>query len=138
MEEYVKKWLIRANNDLRVAKNELELPKEQMITEAICFHCQQAVEKFLKAFLVTNKVEFGKTHNLEYLLELCSKVDKSFQDLELGNLTFYAVEVRYPDEFYTPDIEEAKHSVKLALTIKGFVLSKLGILDQDLQMDFNI
>lgn len=73
--EYVKKWLIKANNDLKVAINLMKLSSEEIVTEAICFHSQQAVEKLLKAYLITKNVEFGKTHNLEYLLELCVKKD---------------------------------------------------------------
>jgi HEPN domain-containing protein len=72
MTEYVRRWLTKANNDLKVAEHEIVLRPEDMVTEAICFHCQQAVEKFLKAYLITNEIEFGRTHNLEYLLELCS------------------------------------------------------------------
>ena len=98
-----------------------------MVTEAICFHSHQAVEKFLKAYLVTKNIEFGKTHNLEYLLELCAKSDADFQKVEVGNLTYYAVEVRYPDEFYTPTRSEAVESVELASKVKEFVLVKLGI-----------
>jgi len=79
IDEYVKKWLIKANNDLKVAENEMKLPPEEMVTEAVCFHSQQAVEKILKAYLITKNVEFGKTHNLEYLLELCVKEDSEFE-----------------------------------------------------------
>ena len=67
--EYVKKWLIKANNDLKVVENLMKLSSEETITEAMCFYSQQAVEKFLKAYLITKNVEFGKTYNLEYLLE---------------------------------------------------------------------
>ena len=44
--EYVKKWLIKANNDLKVAINLMKLSSEETVTEAICFHSQQAVENF--------------------------------------------------------------------------------------------
>ena len=101
--EYLKKWLIKANNDLKVAENEIRLPPKETVTEAVCFHSQQAVEKFLKAYLITRNIEFGKTHNLEFLLELCIKEDKEFEEIDVGNLSFYSVEVRYPDEFiYLP------------------------------------
>lgn len=133
IDEYVKKWLIKADNDLKVAENEMKLPSaEDMVTEAICFHSQQAVEKFLKAFLITKKVEFEKTHNLEFLIELCVKVDEEFKKIEVGNLSFYAVEVRYPNEFYMPTIGEAKECLELARKAKEFVLRKLGIKAEDL------
>jgi HEPN domain-containing protein len=133
MDEYVKKWLIKAMGDLKVAENETKLPLEGVVTEAICFHSQQAVEKFLKAFLITKNVEFGKTHNLEFLIELCGKEDEEFRKVDVGDLSFYAVEVRYPDEFYTPSVEEAKECLKIAKMVKEFVMSKLGVKDDELQ-----
>ena len=46
--EIVGKWLIIADRDLRTAEQGLKA--EEVITDTICFHCQQAVEKYLKAF----------------------------------------------------------------------------------------
>ncbi len=132
IEEYVRKWLIKADGDLKVAENELGMPPAQKVTEAICFHAQQAAEKFLKAFLVAHKAEFGKTHNLEFLLDLCAKIEVDFDEMDTKNLTFYAVEVRYPDEFYTPTLAEAEESVAIGHAIKGLVLEKLGISKEDL------
>lgn len=97
--EYLQGWITKANNDLKVAEHEMDIDINERVTDAICFHCQQAVEKFLKAYLIFHNVEFGKTHNLEYLLELCSKSDEDFQKVNVGNLSFYAVEIRYPDDF---------------------------------------
>jgi len=133
MDEYVKKWLIKATGDLKVAENEMKLPPEGMVTEAICFHSQQAVEKFLKAFLITKNVEFGKTHNLEFLIELCGREDEEFKEVDVGNLSFYAVDVRYPDEFYTPSVDEAKECIKIARKAKEFVMSKLEVKDDELK-----
>ncbi len=100
------------------------MPEDEITTDTICFHCQQSVEKFLKAFLVENEIEFGKVHSIEYLIKLCSTADKEFESLyEIAkDLTDYAVEVRYPDEFYIPSVEEAKEAYKSATFIKEFVL----------------
>ncbi|MHC4620270.1 MAG: HEPN domain-containing protein [Planctomycetota bacterium] len=124
-DEYLQKWLLRADNDLKVAEHEMAAPQEEVVTEAVCFHCQQAAEKYLKAYLVRRSVDFGKTHNLEYLVELCSKEDEEFRTLEVGNLTFYAVEVRYPDGFYTPSVEEAHESIEIAKRVQEFVVKKI-------------
>jgi HEPN domain-containing protein len=126
-DNYVKVWLLKAENDLRLAAHELKLDEEEMITEAICFHCQQAAEKFLKAHLISYQIEFNRSHDLEYLVELCAKADKDFMGLEVGNLTDYAVGVRYPDEFYCPSPAEAKDSFRIASAIKKLVLSKLPV-----------
>jgi len=127
IDEYVRKWLLKAAGDLRVAENELQVSSGDMVTEAICFHAQQAVEKCLKAYLITRSVEFGKTHNLEFLLELCIKEDPGFQEIDVGNLSFYAVEARYPDEFYIPSLDEAQEYVGIAGRVREFVLEKLGV-----------
>jgi HEPN domain-containing protein len=93
------------------------------------FHCQQAVEKYLKAFLVKHQIEFPKTHSIMTLINLCSKVDSSFKEklLEADILTDYAVEIRYPDEWYEPTPDETKRAYELANEVKQFVLEKLMI-----------
>ncbi|MCX8093471.1 MAG: HEPN domain-containing protein [Candidatus Goldbacteria bacterium] len=122
----IEKWLLKAENDLKVAKNEIQI--NEAPRDIICFHCQQAVEKYLKAYLVFMKQEFRKTHNISELLKLCFDIDKSFKELKELNvheLTIYATEVRYPDEFYIPSLEEAREAINLAEKTKEFILKKL-------------
>ena len=61
------------------------------------------------------------------LLNLCSKVDESFNkeltDTDL--LTDYAVEFRYPGEWYEPSVKEAKDAYKSAEKVRQFVKNKL-------------
>jgi len=121
-EQFLKQWLIKADNDLTVARHELSLPEVDRVTEAICFHCQQAAEKYLKAFLISRNQEIGKTHNLEYLRERCAQYVERFRALDLGDLTSYAVEVRYPDDFFIPSMEEAEKSLTITERIRAFVL----------------
>lgn len=68
-----------------------------------------------------------------FLLNLCSSVDTSFKGElpEADNLTDYAVEIRYPDDWYEPTIEEAKQAYEIALKVKNFVLKRLGIQNKD-------
>lgn len=123
--KYLKNWLIKADNDLKVAEHEICVERNERVTEAVCFHCQQAVEKYLKAYLIFCRIDFGKTHNIEYLIELCSQRDKEFRKIEAGNLSFYAVEIRYPDDFYIPAVKEAQESIKIAKQVKKFVLQRI-------------
>lgn len=127
MKDKAKLWIEKAMEDLRVVEHEMRLSEEEIVTSAVCFHCQQFVEKILKAFLVFKDVDFPRTHNLELLLRLCSEQDSEFKNLIAGNLTYYAVETRYPDEFSVPSIEEAKDCFRIAKDMKQFVLSKFGI-----------
>ena len=134
IDEEIKRWLIKAINDYKSAQKLLSQPEEEIITDTACFHCQQAVEKMLKAFLLNYNIEFGKTHSIEYLIKLCSKIDKEFEKLYeiIEGLTEYAIDVRYPDEFYIPSIEEAKEAFDTATKVKEFVLRKLKINEKDL------
>jgi len=131
----VRKWLIKAINDYKSAQKLLAQPEEDIITDTVCFHCQQAVEKMLKAFLINHDIEFGRTHSIEYLIKLCSTVDKDFERLYkiTEGLTEYAVDVRYPEEFYIPSIEEAKEAFFAATKVKEFVFKKLKINENDLK-----
>lgn len=119
-------WIKKAESDLKTAK--ILIDSKDVVTESICFHCQQAVEKYLKAFLAFHNKEFRKTHIIAELLKLCIDLDADFNKLKefhIQNLSIYAVEVRYPDDFYIPTIEEAKESIDLAEKTKKFVLDKL-------------
>ncbi len=126
IDDYIRKWIIKADNELTQLENE-------MVTDAICFHCQQSVEKLLKAYLASKNIDFGKTHNLEFLLELCRKQDNIFENLTVGNLSFYAVEVRYPDEFYIPSVEEAKECFIIASTVRDTMMKELNSLRDEPQ-----
>jgi len=132
IDEYTKKWIIKALEDFKVVKHELNLPENEIATGPVCFHCQQLVEKLLKAYLISKDVDFGRTHDLRFLSELCSQQDSDFKQLNVGNLTFYAVEVRYPDEFYIPSVGEAKECFKIAVNIKDFVFVRLDIREGNL------
>jgi len=114
IDKYLKGWLIKAINDIRLIQNEFTLPDDRIVTDALCFHSQQAVEKFLKSFLIFNTTEFAKTHNLSHLLSKCIEIDNEFGKLDLGNLNYYGMDVRYGEEFYLPSIKEAKESYEIA------------------------
>lgn len=91
---YLKGWLQKANSDIKVIQNEFSLPEEKIVTDAVCFHAQQAVEKFLKSFLISKNTELSKSHNINLLLSKCILLDIEFNILELGNLNYYSVDVR--------------------------------------------
>ena len=64
-------------------------------------------------------------------MRLCIKIDEDFRNLNFATvLTNYAVEIRYPGDFYIPDIEEACEAYEMALKVKDFVINKMqNILD---------
>ena len=128
IDKLVHQWIKIAERDMLTSQRELEIVPN--VTDIICFHCQQAVEKYLKAFLTKHQIEFPKTHSIMTLINLCSGIDSSFKEklLKADLLTDYAVEIRYPDEWYEPTIEEARNAYELAKEVKEFVLEKLDML----------
>ena len=134
IDKETKNWLIKAINDYKTAEKLINLPENEIITDTLCFHCQQTVEKLLKAFLVYNKIEFQKVYTIEYLIRLCSTIDTEFEPLyeKTKNLTDYAIDIRYPDEFYIPTIEEARNAFESATFVKEFIFKKLNITERDI------
>ncbi|PIS25931.1 MAG: DNA-binding protein [bacterium (Candidatus Stahlbacteria) CG08_land_8_20_14_0_20_40_26] len=127
IDEYIKQWLTKANDDLKIVEHELDLPEKEIVKDAICFHCQQAVEKYLKAFLIYHKAEVERTHDIEHLLDQCALIDKDFVNIEVRELSSFGVDIRYPDDFYIPDMEEVKFYYDLTKRVRGLVLTKLEI-----------
>jgi len=116
-------WLTKANRDLMAA--EILIDHEPPVLDAACFHCQQAVEKSLKAFLVWQAIPFEKIHSLTYLMDLCQSREPGFASLreQAEALTPYAVEVRYPGELLDVDRPEAADALESAQTVWGYVLT---------------
>jgi len=124
-DEYLKNWLYRANEDIAVIDS-LFRTDPALYASTICFHAQQAVEKYLKAFLVYNNVDFPRTHDVDFLLIECKKIDSKDFDVEFGSLADFGVNIRYPDDFYIPDKEETIQYRDIAHTVKNIVEKKIN------------
>lgn len=124
--DVVRGWIQKAENDLITAINTFETMTEPPL-DTVCFHAQQCVEKYLKAFLTFHSIEFPYTHEVGDLAFLCSPIDKDFQELvpKVKVLIPYAVEIRYPEESPEVSMEEARSAVEIAKEVKEFVIKKL-------------
>lgn len=78
-------WLEKAVQDLQSAKWLLSSP--DALYNAVGFHCQQAAEKTLKAFLAWQDEPFEKTHSLVALVGKCLSFDQDFQGLRQAAVT---------------------------------------------------
>src|ERR1035441_6331804 len=97
-ESLLRQWIDKADADLEVARRlEAEAAGNLRIREIVGFHCQQAAEKYLKAFLTRCQIEFPKTHDIKLLLELAGDpLAGSLSDAKW--LTPFGVEIRYPGD----------------------------------------
>jgi HEPN domain-containing protein len=125
LNSYINNWLKKADNDLISAQRLLEI--EPRILDTACFHCQQAVEKYLKAFLTFKGVSIERTHNIVFLLSKCADFNNVFINIDPRNIDVYAVQSRYPDYAELPELNEAKALYNFALEIKYIVLPLIDL-----------
>jgi HEPN domain-containing protein len=99
MDEAFKKqaeeWFERGCHDMETAQL---LYEERGYTDAIAYHIQQAVEKYLKGYLVLHGKKPPRIHELDALLNRIGAFDDSFNDfLALcEKASRYYIEDRYP------------------------------------------
>jgi HEPN domain-containing protein len=122
----VQAWVRKAALDLRAA--ELDLNAEPPLVADAAFHCQQAVEKLLKAVLTWRDVPFRKTHDLG---ELGLRVAQLMSELEpllrsAAPLSEYAWRYRYPNVDDEPPVWEAEDALTLARQVFEVVTQLLN------------
>lgn len=120
---YIKEWLLKADQDL-VAANEL-LKIEPLLSEIICFHCQQAIEKNLKGFLCYHRIDIEKTHDISFLLIECSNIDSIFSTVDPMDISEFAVKGRYPGVKLVPNAAETKAYYQLAIQVSNLVKERI-------------
>jgi HEPN domain-containing protein len=125
--ELVKDWLSRAHQDLRAAA--ILAAAENAPLDVAIYHCQQAGEKSVKAFLQWRDEPFAKTHNLRALVIQAATLDKGFDSFERPAeiLTPYVSAFRYPGgaDQPMPTREEFDEALRHAQAIYDFVLRLL-------------
>ncbi len=91
-------WLYYAAIDLRVAQ---KLTDDKHCYNIIAFHCQQAIEKAMKGYLLWKRNRFYDGHNLPFLCKQCMHDDQSFTKWlpNCVQITRYYIEARYPADF---------------------------------------
>jgi len=114
----VKEWFKIADDDFYSAQILYEQVRKPY--EIICYHCAQAVEKYLKGFLSYQNVIPEKTHNLTYLGRICIDKDKEFLNVkyEFDILNRYTSDIRYPHK-YEVNENDAKISISAVEKIKN-------------------
>jgi HEPN domain-containing protein len=95
----VRDWLSKADLDCDVSARPAS--EGDRFRDIVAFHCQQAVEKYLKSILVRHQVEFRKTHDIERLLHILRAVQPSIAETlaDAKWLTPFGVDIRYPGDF---------------------------------------
>ena len=125
--ELARDWLTRAVHDLRSAR--LLASADDPLLDIAIYHCQQAAEKSVKAWLQGQDQPFPKTHDIDDLVKRAARSCPDFSKLEQAAnvLTPYATAFRYPGGPCEPmpSAAEFDEALTYAQTIYDFVLNLL-------------
>jgi len=124
-DKIVKEWFERGEHDFQTAKISM---LQEGYPDVILFLLHQAIEKYIKGYLIFNGWKLKKIHDLETLLTETMEFDKSFEKyLDFGRkLTAYYYEDRYPPG-PIPEIskEEIENTYKITEEIIILIKSKI-------------
>ncbi len=115
---YPKDWFRIGDKEFYRAKNLLKLRD----LEGAGFNIQQAIEKYLKGYLLSKGWELRRIHNLESLLNEMIMYDPSFEAFRAASqkITQYYVEERYPfggsSKLSEKEIKESLDTAEVMIT----------------------
>ncbi len=118
-------WIQKAENDY-AAVQQLLLASNPL-HDIICFHVQQCIEKYLKAWLQEANIPFSKTHDLPELLELIVPTVSIWQTWEpdFKIISTYAVDSRYPGD--TATAENTQHAMGICDEVRQAIRTQLEL-----------
>jgi HEPN domain-containing protein/predicted nucleotidyltransferase len=114
----IREWLQKADNDLKNAVHTLKLGRD-CPTDTVCFHAQQCIEKYLKGLLVFQAIPFGKTHDLDVLMNLLPvRRRPRLVRNDRHRITKYAAVIRYPLAGKDVSLAQARKEVAIARRVR--------------------
>ena len=121
VDEVLRQWVRKAEHDLEAATRIMAI-EEGCPFDTVCFHCQQAAEKYLKCLLTYLGIQAPRTHDLQ-ALALLIPVERSspVRVEDLAELNPYAVNVRYADDWREPQLNDARRALALASKVRAAV-----------------
>jgi HEPN domain-containing protein len=130
MKKQVEDWVLLADKDLKAA--EIIINDEHPLTNIVAFHCQQAIEKYFKAFIIEKDGTLIRIHDLIKLNGMITEIkDLGIDEKELIVLNEVYMDSRYPGDLGLmpdgmPTIEQAKEFIEYAKKIKNIINNALN------------
>ena len=118
-------WIEKAEEDYNSAKWLQQAPDPGH--NSICFHAQQCIEKYLKAWLQEADLPVPRTHDLGELLALILPTRPTWSQWQpdFKRITEYAVDSRYPGESATAD--DTQHAMRICDAVRHAVRNWLKL-----------
>jgi len=92
-----------ATKKLKIAKEELFKPAEDIVGYSVCKNSQFAIENFLKGYLTNNGVKLQTNETIATLYKKCLRIDKKFKAVEMSAISCKnnSIDSRYCSEINT-------------------------------------
>lgn len=118
-------WIQKSEGDYAMMHQSYE--SSNPIYDGICFHAQQCIEKYLKAWLQAADIHFAKTHDLKELLNLIVPTIPTWEawGTDLSTLSRHAVDFRYPGKSATA--KDAAHALHICDVVRQAVRAQLKL-----------
>jgi HEPN domain-containing protein len=124
--EVLRLWVRKAEHDLEAAQRIIAVQADCPF-DAVCFHCQQVAEKYLKCLLTSLEIQTPRTHDLQALASLLPPAWRLPVSMErLAEMNPYAVNIRYADDWLEPHLQDAQRALALAKEIRAAVRTFLS------------
>ncbi|MGB9612624.1 MAG: HEPN domain-containing protein [Candidatus Margulisiibacteriota bacterium] len=122
-------WIKRADSDFGFAKAAFKEFDE--FYSQMCILCHDAVEKYLKAYLVSRKKRYKRIHDLVTLLKDCANISENkeaFMGFEEGCriLNNYYSPLKYPSHFPFATQKQAKEAIEITEEIGKFIKTEIS------------
>ena len=117
-------WIEKAEEDFAAAQWLQRAPMP--VHDSVCFHSQQCIEKYLKAWLQETGTCFPRTHELGELLDLIVRTIPAWNSWrsDFVVLTTHAVDFRYPGKSATHD--DAHHAMRICENVRQAIRESLA------------
>ena len=129
MKKQVEAWIKFAEKDMLTVSEIIENPN---LTNIVAFHCQQAIEKYFKAFIIENGKSPARNHNLLALYGVIKEItDLNINEDLLSTVNDIYLESRYPgeigllDDGSMPTLEQAGKFFVFAKEIETKIKSEM-------------
>ena len=118
--EIVQRFVRRGDGHLRAAVVLVEADGAG-VADAACYHCEEAVDKYLKALLTLEGIFAPRTHDLNYIHNLLPENTRLFVDRsDLLYLSTYGIE-----RWWDPDHDQAVRVLEIARSVRQQIMDRV-------------
>ncbi|MBQ9848814.1 MAG: HEPN domain-containing protein [Clostridia bacterium] len=117
-------WYVKAKQDFRGAEILFEAEVDNSL---VAFHCQQAIEKMLKGYVLKNTEQLLEGHSLIFLIRRASRFDEDIRRFtkDCAFVNQFYIETRYPADIPDEvDEFEVKECLDTARDVLSYIESK--------------